>query len=74
MNLIKMIASLALTWIVVMVLWTIINYNAILAYSRKELGIIPMIAVNNSFDTWSTGALIIGAIIGAVLITKKDTA
>jgi hypothetical protein len=30
-----------------------------------------MIAVNNSFDTWSTGALIVGAIIGAVLITKK---
>jgi hypothetical protein len=71
MNLIKMIASLALTWVVTMILWTIANYNAVLAYSRQELGIIPMIAVNNSFDTWSTGALIVGAIIGAVLITKK---
>jgi hypothetical protein len=74
MNLIKMLASMAITWFVVMLAWTANYYQMLLAYNRKELGIFPMIELNNSFDTWSTAALIIGAVIGVAFISQQKAA
>lgn len=52
-------------------IWFVDNYQAILAYSKRELGLIPMMYLNSSFDTWFMGGAIIGAVIGISQSIKK---
>ena len=53
-------------------IWFVDNYNAILAYGKKELGLFPMMQLNASFDTWWMVGAIVGALVGVSQTIKKN--
>lgn len=60
----KVIFSAIVGAVLSVIFWFWANFDNLVAYANKELGVIPMLYLNNSFDNYLLGGLLIGAVLG----------